>query len=168
MVWRDPLLVTVLLLFPVSSWAGSVYRCSTPEGKRVYSDSQCANDAEKIRVSTAANGTPIAPGGNDFIGTWKRHGFRYFLSAGGSLRTEESYGGKLLIWRTGTWSVNGKEIEFHFTRYGGPGAGVFGGGDAMDYVERGEYKWKNVNSFSARVGGLSGQSWDTFARVGGD
>ncbi len=146
-----------------------MYWRSTPEGKRVYTERPCGDEAEDMRADTAANEkAAIAPEGNDFVGTWKRRGFRYLLSAGGNLRSEGICDGELRIWRTGTWSINGKEIAFHFTRYGGPGVGISDAGDAIDYMEKGEYIWTNVNAFSARVGGSSGQWWDTFVRVAED
>lgn len=44
------IMLAVLLLFPAAVLAGNVYKCPTPEGGTVYSDTPCHGQAKPLKV----------------------------------------------------------------------------------------------------------------------
>ncbi len=146
----------LILLFLISFDATSdIYKCRNNERELIFSDKPCSANAEIIKLDTIKQNTDgeeeksIVK--NPLIGKWSERNKIYEFKSGGRMRSEEYYGGKLVVWRTGSWILNGNNLRLHFTNSGGPM-----GGGKMNYKESGNISWsEDNNSFDVRIGGVN-------------
>ncbi len=129
-----------------------IYKCTGDDGSVVFSDSPCAEDAEIVKVqSSETGGGDLANQDPRFAlhGSWRTGIHTYNFRPGGRFRNEQHYGGKLIVWRSGTWSLKEQRLTLKYTQSGGQ----LGSGP-MNFSEGGKVRWaEDKQSFETRMDG---------------
>lgn len=153
MQYTKSIVCFLCLVFLTLESKAEVYKCKSSKGALVYSASPCAKDTEAVAVKIApASGDSSqksSANANPIIGKWTSSIHVYDFRPGGSLRDEQYYGGKMIVWRTGSWAYKNDVLTLKFVNSGGQ----LGSGK-MNYSESGKVNWDDgQQSFEIRLDG---------------
>ncbi|MFK7954702.1 MAG: DUF4124 domain-containing protein [Lysobacterales bacterium] len=142
----------VCSMLGIPSAKAEIYKCTGDDGSVVFSDSPCATDAEVVKIeSTETGGGNLAEQDPRYAlhGSWRTGIHTYNFRPGGRFRNEQHYGGELIVWRTGTWTLKDQRLTLKYTQSGGQlGAGK------MNFSEGGKVRWaEDWQSFETRLDG---------------
>lgn len=157
---KQPLVFTIIsVLFFTVGVNAEIYQCELSEGITMFSDTPCSQNAKAIEVNVVQS-SGFSSGDNNqeaseenkkvMAGNWSTGIHRYQFKPGGKLRDEQYYGGKLIVWRTGTWAYKDNTLTLKFTNSGGSI-----GNKKLNVTQAGNVNWADDNkSFEVRFGGM--------------
>ena len=83
-------LFTVAMLLPTSAWAGTIYKCKSPEGALLYQEKPCAEESKSVASWGSASGSPLVmsqgDNGHYYVdGSVNEHKLNFVIDTGASL-----------------------------------------------------------------------------------
>lgn len=157
---KQPLVLTIIfVVFFIKGVNAEIYKCELREGLTMFSDTPCSHNVEAIEANVAKSSGYSAEGNTEEVsegstkvmaGNWSTGFHRYQFKPGGKLRDEQYYGGKLMVWRTGSWAYKDNTLTLKFNNSGGSM-----GNKKLNVTQVGKVNWADDNkSFEVRLGGI--------------
>lgn len=85
-------LLAIAIFFTTSAWAGTIYKCKSPDGGLLYQEKPCSDESKSMSSWGSASGAPFVMnqgnGGHYFVdGTVNEHKLNFVIDTGATLLT---------------------------------------------------------------------------------